>query len=88
MQPVAHAAGAIKVTMDEAKEQLGALFEAALRGEEVIITHGKAQFTLVPREAASDGEPKKARQAGSMKGMIWMAPDFDEPLEDFKEYME
>jgi len=26
-------------------------------------------------------------QPGSLKG-FWMAPDFDEPLEDFKEYME
>ena len=25
---------------------------------------------------------------GCMKGEIWMADDFDEPLEDFKEYME
>ena len=25
---------------------------------------------------------------GSMNGKIWMADDFDEPLEDFKEYME
>ncbi len=24
---------------------------------------------------------------GSMKGKIWMSPDFDEPLEDFKDYM-
>ena len=27
-------------------------------------------------------------KAGSAKGKIWMAPDFDAPLEDFKEYME
>ena len=26
-------------------------------------------------------------QPGSLKG-FWMAPNFDEPLEDFKEYME
>ena len=26
-------------------------------------------------------------QPGCLKG-FWMAPDFDEPLEDFKEYME
>jgi hypothetical protein len=26
-------------------------------------------------------------QPGSLKG-FWMAPDFDEPLADFKEYME
>ncbi len=25
---------------------------------------------------------------GLLKGRIWMSPDFDEPLEDFKEYME
>ena len=30
------------------------------------------------------GEPKKPRrQAGSLAGQIWMAPDFDEPLDDF-----
>ena len=27
-------------------------------------------------------------KAGSAKGKIWMAPDFDAPLEAFKEYME
>ena len=32
-------------------------------------------------------EPQPAPCAGSLKG-FWMAPDFDEPLEDFKEYME
>jgi hypothetical protein len=25
---------------------------------------------------------------GCLQGKIWMAPDFDEPLEDFKDYME
>jgi len=25
---------------------------------------------------------------GCMKGKMWMADDWDEPLEDFKEYME
>lgn len=28
------------------------------------------------------------REPGSAKGTVWMAPDFDAPLEDFKEYME
>ena len=27
------------------------------------------------------------RGFGSLKGKIWMSDDFDEPLEDFKEYM-
>ncbi|MFN9176710.1 MAG: DUF2281 domain-containing protein [Synechocystis sp.] len=30
---------------------------------------------------------KKRRQRGSAKGLIWLAPDFDEPLEDFEEYL-
>jgi hypothetical protein len=36
------------------------------------------------------GKPKtklKSRQFGAAKGLIKMAPDFDEPLEDFKHYM-
>lgn len=34
-----------------------------------------------------ESDPKKYRVAGSMKGMIIMADDFDEPLEDLKDYM-
>jgi len=30
---------------------------------------------------------KKRRKAGFLKGKIEMSPDFDEPLDDFKEYM-
>ncbi|MBO0726983.1 MAG: DUF2281 domain-containing protein [Blastocatellia bacterium] len=31
---------------------------------------------------------RKRRQAGTAKGTFWMSPDFNESLEDFKEYME
>ncbi len=31
--------------------------------------------------------PKKKRQAGLLKGKIWMSDDFDAPLEEFKDYM-
>jgi hypothetical protein len=30
---------------------------------------------------------KKQPKFGSAKGQIYISPDFDEPLEDFKEYM-
>ena len=39
----------------------------------------KISFTKV------EGNPDKG--FGSLKGKIWMSPDFDEPLEDFKDYM-
>ena len=32
-------------------------------------------------------EPLKEREFGCMKGKIWMADDFDAPLDDFKDYM-
>ena len=38
---------------------------------------------------AVSAEPaKKTPKLGCMKGKIWMADDFDAPLDDFKEYME
>lgn len=35
----------------------------------------------------SKKQSRKKRQAGMLKGKIWMAPDFDAPLEAFKDYM-
>ena len=31
--------------------------------------------------------PAKKRKAGLLKGKIWMADDFDAPLEDLRNYM-
>lgn len=43
---------------------------------------------FLKQESTKDTKPKRLkRQAGMLKGKIWMAPDFDAPLEDFKEYM-
>jgi len=41
-------------------------------------------ITLKPQEMLNSQVPIKA---GSAKGLITIADDFDEPLEDFKEYM-
>ena len=54
--------------------------------------HGKvrviATLEPAPVETASTSEEERATpKPGSLPG-FWMAPDFDEPLEDFKEYME
>lgn len=38
-------------------------------------------------EVADSNEKKTPSLYGILKGKIWMSPDFDEPLEDFKEYM-
>ncbi|MBM4255244.1 MAG: DUF2281 domain-containing protein [Deltaproteobacteria bacterium] len=53
--------------------------------EEVIITENDRPVARLV--ATADSKPK--RQLGTLKGtVLYMAPDFDAPLEDFKEYME
>lgn len=71
------------VSIEEAKTSLPDLIEAAVRGEEVIIAEGGRQLVrLVPVPRA------KARpRFGSAEGAVNMSEDFEEPLEDFKEYM-
>lgn len=57
-----------------------------------------SQYAKEVTEVSEEAIPKKHRLAGSMKGTlrgglgiwkgkIWIADDFDEPLEDFAEYM-
>lgn len=45
------------------------------------------KFTLENTKPQVLPEKKKRRQAGLWKGQILMSDDFDEPLDDFKEYM-
>jgi hypothetical protein len=49
----------------------------------------KTVLDLVEQLIQNSLPPKEfAPKAGSAKGLIRIAPDFDEPLEDFKPYME
>lgn len=71
------------VTLAEAKDHLPELLAEDARGGEVVIEGEDGNvFELVPSE-----KPKKRGLVGSAKGQIWMSDDFDEPLEDFEEYM-
>jgi hypothetical protein len=45
------------------------------------------EVIILVQEAQTKASPK-VRKAGSAKGQIWISDDFDEPLEDFREYME
>ena len=47
------------------------------------IPAGKTVITFTPAET----EPKKVSVFGCAKGQFKMAKDFNEPLEDFKDYM-
>jgi antitoxin (DNA-binding transcriptional repressor) of toxin-antitoxin stability system len=73
-----------QVSMAEAAKNLPQWIEFALRGEEVLIL--------------KDGQPivkllaikpiQRRPQFGSAAGLITISDDFDEPLEEMREYME
>ncbi len=73
------------VTLEEAHAKLPELLDSRQPGQELTITAAgqpvaqvkKAERTSWPCQA---GTPKDRK--------FWMAPDFNAPLDDFKEYME
>ena len=72
------------VTLEEAQAKLRELIAQLSPGEELTITENqqpvaKLVATVKPVE----------RPLGTLRGtVLYMAADFDAPLEDFKEYME
>lgn len=78
----------IQKSLDEAKRHLEELLAAALRGERVVIEDdAQHAVQLVPVTPAPPAMPTKpGRRAGTAKGKIVMADDFDSPLPDFVEY--
>jgi antitoxin (DNA-binding transcriptional repressor) of toxin-antitoxin stability system len=74
----------MQVSATEAATKLKELMEAAINGEEVILLNGdRPAIKLTPI-----GKIRPDRKPGSAKGLIWVSDDFDEPLEEFQEYME
>jgi antitoxin (DNA-binding transcriptional repressor) of toxin-antitoxin stability system len=72
-----------QINIDEAKSTLPELIDAAINGEEIVIAKDEQHVVkLVPISWA-----KPRPQFGSAKGLISISDDFDEPLEDFAEYM-
>ena len=74
----------LQVNIHEAKTQLSRLIQEALKGKEVIIARGNkpvVRLDVLP-------DVRSHRIIGNAKGLILsMADDFDEPLDDFKDYM-
>ncbi len=74
-----------QLTLEEAEKSFSRILWEVMAGEEIIITHD--QKPIVKLTSLANPKPKKRIKAGSAKGLIKIADDFDEPLEDFKEYM-
>lgn len=64
------------VNLYQAKTHLSKLVERAAAGEEIIIAKsGTPRARLVPLAVT-----KEPRKPGALKGKIWIADDFDDPL--------
>lgn len=73
------------VTIEEAQATLLDLIHKLQLDEEVVITGNNQPVARLI--ATTPDRPR--RRLGTLKGtVLYMAPDFDAPLEDFKEYME
>jgi prevent-host-death family protein len=70
-----------------AKTHLSKLLEQVQAGEEIIIAKsGKPIAKLCPVEKAGE-KTKPKRAPGSLKGQIWISPDFDDPIPGFEELL-
>ena len=76
------------ITIEEAQAKLKELIHQLAPGDEVIITENQQPVAKLVNEQSRPAKPPRPGP-GLCKGMItYMAPDFDDPLEDMKEYME
>ncbi|MBU4272433.1 MAG: DUF2281 domain-containing protein [Planctomycetes bacterium] len=71
--------------LNEVQAKLPELIHALAPGEQVTITENDMPVA----QLVSMQTPPARRILGSMRGTVtYMAPDFDAPLEDFREYMQ
>jgi len=70
-----------QLDIGQAKSNLAELLNLAIQGEEIVITQDN-------KPVAKISPIKRPLKRGSAKGKVWISDDFDEPLEDFQEYME
>jgi antitoxin (DNA-binding transcriptional repressor) of toxin-antitoxin stability system len=73
------------VTLQEAQARLPELLYQLQPGEQIIIADQGRPLAQVKK---LEPMPLPARVGCYPKAEFWMAPDFDAPLPDFKEYME
>ncbi len=67
------------VNVHEAKTQLSRLLEQVQSGEDIVIAKaGKPVARVIPYTPPK----QKITPPGAMQGEIWIADDFDQPLDD------
>lgn len=75
------------VTIQEAQATLMDLIHRLSPGDEVVITENDQPVArLVP--TTPPAPPRRVDRLGTLRGTVLSMEHFDDPIEDFKEYME
>jgi antitoxin (DNA-binding transcriptional repressor) of toxin-antitoxin stability system len=73
-------------TIEDVQARLPEILDKLAPGEEVVITRDGKPVAKLSGTTPTATTPHRL---GTLKGtVLYMAPDFDAPLDDFKEYME
>ena len=73
------------VTLEEAQAHLPELIDQLQPGSEIIITRNDQPVAKLTSQTRTTRRP---RTPGTLRGtVLYMAPDFNAPLDEFKEYM-
>lgn len=74
------------ITLRDAQRQLVDIIHRLTPGDEIVVTEDDRPVARILSAAQPE---RKSRQPGTLRGtVLYMASDFDAPLEDFREYME
>ena len=71
------------IDVEEAKTSLSDLVDAAIRGQEIVLTRDAHPIAKLVPLVHSRSRPR----FGSAKDLVRTAEDFDAPLPDFDEYV-
>jgi antitoxin (DNA-binding transcriptional repressor) of toxin-antitoxin stability system len=72
------------ITVEEAQARLREVIDNLALGQEVVITDNEQPVAKLVGERP--GRPRRPAPGAGKGSILDMAPDFDEPMEEFKEY--
>ena len=72
------------ITIEEIRAKLDEVIHGLTSGEEVVITENNRP---VAKLIAATPPPRKVPKLGTQRGSVLSMEHFDDPLDDFKEYM-
>ena len=75
------------VTIEDTDSQLAQLVDQASKGEEIVVVRGTTPIAKIVPILMEASEPRRGGFGSAKDKLIYMADDFDAPLEDFKDYM-